>query len=51
MSDAHINQNNALFFFFSFWVGARGGVCAVGAGVHRRGVGERMERTAEVGLQ
>lgn len=26
-------------------------VCAVGAGVHRGGVGERVERAAEVGLQ
>lgn len=26
-------------------------VCAVGVGVHRGGVGERVERTTEAGLQ
>lgn len=40
VNNVHINQN---FLFFSF--------SAVGAGVHRRGVGERVERTAKVGLQ
>lgn len=41
VNNVHINQNFLFFAFFS----------AVGAAVHRRGVGERVERTAKVGLQ